>query len=276
MSEQRLLEFRSRAEELVALPDLGQLERRGEVRRRRRQAFVATLAAAGVAVVAWLSTTVGSPRADQSPVDNERLASATEYLGRWARPTLEPGTYSMQVSPLLDRPTVLVDLSTGWHAWNWGPNRGAGMANRPHLPYAGLIVTDLYDVVDKPCQPGSDGMKTLGNDPQELVDALVALPRATVLAGPEADDRFGYPATHLRIHGGDQRCPYDEALFLSKDTGLGFPIASNTMGKVADFWVVDVGTRPVAIIASWNPTTPAKMRQTLQSAVSSIELVLPE
>ena len=67
MSELELREFRTRAEELVDLPDLAELESRGRRLHRRRIALGAGLAAAVLAVAGGLvvqrsATTTGTRR----------------------------------------------------------------------------------------------------------------------------------------------------------------------------------------------------------------------
>jgi hypothetical protein len=240
-----------------------------EPRARRKRALTAIAVAATVAVaVVLVAMRVGSPRAEQVPAGNDRLSRATEFVGSSSRPKLEPGTYALHVSPALDRPVAVVDLPPRWRAWSFGPDRGTRATG-----YAQLIVTDVYDLVDKACQPSDDGMKALSGDPAELVRALEGMPRFTVLAGPEPDDRFGYPATHLRMRAGNTRCPFDTAYMLSLSTGIGHVLGMNAMGSEMDFWVVDAGDRASLVIASWDPTTAAGIRAELRSVVDSLEFV---
>src|SRR6476661_2569102 len=152
MSEQSVRDFGERAVQLVALPDLEELEHRGTRLRRRRQAVAAGLTAAVVAAVAWASVNVSQPKAAPSPAgQDDRASGATRLYGFGSRPELDPGTYTWPVSHEPGRPDVVVDLPARWHAWDAGPNRwleedppagGTG--------YVGLIVTDMYDVVDEP------------------------------------------------------------------------------------------------------------------------------
>src|SRR5689334_23288717 len=200
MSERQLRELGERAVALVALPDLEELEHRGTRLRRRRWAATATLAAAVVAGVVWTSVNVSEPKAEQSPAgQDDRATSATRYYGFASRPELDPGTYTWPVSREPGRPDVEVALPARWHAWDAGPNRWLE-EDRPAggTGYVGLIVTDVYDVVDQPCRAGS-GMKKVGDSPQDLVDALASMPRHQVVAGPRSDTRFGSGTTYLRL-----------------------------------------------------------------------------
>ena len=70
MSDQRIAEFRERAELGVTLPDLAHLERRGHALHRRRQASVlGGLVLALVAGYGLISTLPGDPDASPSPTN---------------------------------------------------------------------------------------------------------------------------------------------------------------------------------------------------------------
>ena len=68
MSELKLREFGARAEELVTLPDVAELEHRGRERRHRRVALVAALAAC-VLAVAGLVTLRDDPPRNVAPIN---------------------------------------------------------------------------------------------------------------------------------------------------------------------------------------------------------------
>jgi len=276
MSEQRLLEFRSRAEALVDLPDLEALEQRGATLRRRRQVLVASVAAAVVAAIAFVGADMRQPKADPGPAnDNDRLAASTPYLGYGDRPDLDPGTYSWRVSPYQDRPFAIVDVPEGWNAW-FGPSRSTETDDGKLKGDVDLIVTDVYEIVEKACQPADDGMRELGDDPQELVEALARMPRHDVLVGPRAVERFGHPATHLRVEVENNRCPFGEPLVMLRDTGIGQPVGAGPAGSRSDLWVVDVGSRPVLVSAYRAAGTPAWLKAELDEMVDSLEIVEPE
>jgi hypothetical protein len=278
MSENMLLAFREHAAQQVVLPDLDDIERRGASLRRRRQGWSAASAAVVVAALAWATVSTSQPKADQGPAQqDDAVADAEAFYGFGSRPELDPGTYTWQVSrgdP--SRPSVLVDLPPRWHAWDLGPNRWL----QPDPPrggegYAGLVVTDMDDVVDKPCRAGS-GMKQVGHDPQDLVDALASMPRHTVVSGPRPDDRFGYPATYLRIRTLDVRCPGGQDFLLSSHNGRDLTIPSAGMGAMLDAWVVDIGSRPVLVLATFDPSSPAWLGDELREVADSVRFVQPE
>jgi hypothetical protein len=253
--------------------------------RRRRTVVLVSVAAGLVAVAALAATVVSSPKAEQPPADNDRLANATEFIGSSSRPALKPGTYALHVSPELTRPVALVDLPAKWHAWTFGPDRGSEKTG-----YANLIVTDVYDLARKACQPGDDGMRPLSGDPAELEHALADMPGWKVVARPEPDGRFGEPATRLRLRGTDLHCPYGTGYLVSQATGIGQVLSASdqarglrgagaprvALGSEMDAWVVDTADRAVLVLASWQPDTAISVRKELASVVDSIEFVPPE
>ena len=98
------------------------------------------------------------------------------------------------------------------------------------------------------------------------------LPRHRVVVAPEPDDRFGYPATHLRLRAGDLSCPgavTEFELFLA-DHGL---IASLGSRSILDLWVVDVGRHPVLVAATWTPNSPTWLVRETAAVLASVRLV---
>ena len=98
MSELKLREFGARAEELVTLPDVAELEHRGRELRHRRVALVAALAAC-VLAVAGLLVLRDEPQGAVEPVrppDGEGIGG-TPYPGAVMQ-TLRPGTYWIDMS----------------------------------------------------------------------------------------------------------------------------------------------------------------------------------
>lgn len=277
MSEQQLLGFRDRAVQLVELPDLADLESRGAALRRRRQGWTAVVAAAVLAAVAWASVSVSQPRADQTPAEHDdTLAGAESYYGFDSRPLLDPGSYYWRVSPYLDHATAVVTLPRGWHAWRLGPNRWFRM-DGPHdkVGYAGLLATEVYDVVHRACQPGTDGMRRVGPTSADLVDALVDMPRQQLVDGPRTVEKFGQTATFLRLRAGDVRCPLTEGFLMMSDTGIGQVIPTAGSGTFMDLWVVDVRPRPVLVAATWDPRSPSWLTTQLHDVADTLRLVEP-
>jgi hypothetical protein len=232
----------------------------------------AALATAAVVVTGFLVGSPSDPKADVSPAENPRLASATKYYGYGDRPELEPGTYALTVSPDPDGPIAVLDLPAGWHADRLGPNRG--FDDDPG--FVGVLVTEVYDALEEPCLPAEDGMRVLTADPDDLVSALVTMPRGRVLAGPETVEAFGHPATHLRVQAGNGHCPFGEPLWLTRSTGIGQPVPASPDHALSDVWVVDVPEgRPVLVSATWTPDTPRAAVQELHAVIDSLELIDP-
>jgi hypothetical protein len=273
MSEQRVRDFGTHAEQLVRLPELEDLEDRGARLRRRRQAVSASLVAVVIGLVAWASTTTPQTRTDPGPAHvDDRLLHATAYHGFGSRPELEPGTYYWRVSKYADGPLALVTLPSGWHAWDLGPNRWFHMDGPKSRPgYAGLIVTELYDLVEQPCT--STGMRQLGGEAPKLVAAFRSLVRHRVVAGPVPDDRFGLPSTYLGLETRHATCPGHQSFDLTTDTGIGTPIWSAGPGSRVDVWVVDTGGRPVVVMATWDPTSPRWLVRQLHDVADTVRLV---
>ena len=121
MSEQRLRDLGREAEELVDLPDLGSLQRRGRALRFRRQ--VAVVGAA--AVVATAGVFLFQDRTSDAPQPAPpRSDSSTVYPGAQME-DLEAGTYELTPSRDGTEPTVLITVPEGWNSWE-GPNRFDG------------------------------------------------------------------------------------------------------------------------------------------------------
>ena len=126
MNDLQLREFRTRAEELVDLPDLAELEGRGRRLHRRRIALGAGLAAAVLAVtgglvVARSATTATRRRSSRRTTERPPRC---EYPGP-VMETLDAGTYLLQPSWEDTAPRARLTLPAGWNAWE-GPNRFDG------------------------------------------------------------------------------------------------------------------------------------------------------
>ena len=156
MSEQRLRDLGREAEELVDLPDLGSLQRRGRALRFRRQ--VAVVGAA--AVVATAGVFLFQDRTSDAPQPAPpRSDSSTVYPGAQME-DLEAGTYELTPSRDGTEPTVLITVPEGWNSWE-GPNRfdghREGDSNEEALARStwvvGVTVLDVQWVATEPCQP---------------------------------------------------------------------------------------------------------------------------
>ena len=156
MSEQRLRDLGRDAEELVDLPDLGSLQRRGRALRFRRQVAVvgaaAAVATAGVLLFQDRSTDAPQPAPPRSE-------SSRVYPGAQMQ-DLDAGTYRLTPSRDGSEPTVLLTVPEGWNSWE-GPNRfdghREGDSNEEALARStsgrGLTVLDVQGVATRRCQP---------------------------------------------------------------------------------------------------------------------------
>ena len=275
MSEQKLKEFGARAEELVTLPDFSELDRRGGVLRRRRIATVAALAACVLAVVVTV-VRQDPPEAVQpiEPPDDPSIGGQL-YPGNVMQ-TLDRGTYLLDPSRDDDHPRVRVTLPHGWNAWV-GPNRfnghAPGRSNEEALThatwYAGLLVLDVEAVASRPCRSPETGDE-IGDSADALVAAIRRIPGHRVtLNEKEAHDKFGYPATHLRL----RETPALEKCRAAFDV---FQTGNGVVGGGNDMWVVDVDGEAILVAGGADANTPPTVRRELQAVIDSIEFYFPE
>lgn len=272
MNELQLREFRTRAEELVDLPDLAELESRGRRLRQRRMALGAGVAAAVLAVTGGLVAANQRDDGDPTPIEppDDRAPSEIVYPGA-VMEILDAGTYLLQPSLDADAPRARVTLPEGWNAWE-GPNRFDGDLETNDF-YAGMLVVDVDAVASRPCQgPRSDDV--VGDGGAELVAALQGLPGAQVRIEKVPDEMFGYPATHLRMTFPvpARKCQTDVNVFVTSRHGI-IGGADDTM---RDAWVVDVDGNAILVTAGYSTKTPPEIRDELYAIVDSIEFVDPE
>jgi hypothetical protein len=273
MNELQLREFRTRAEELVDLPDLAELESRGRRLRQRRVALGAGLAAAVLAVTGGLVAANQRDDGDSTPVeppDDRAPAEVVEYPGP-VMEILDSGTYVMQPSVESDAPLVRLTIPAGWNAWH-GPNRFDGDLETTGW-YTGLLVLDVDAVASRPClAPQSDDV--VGDSRAELVDALRGLPGARVRVERAPDAMFGHPATYLQLQFPvpGPRCQAEVNVLTTARHG----IVAGTDESLRDVWVVDVDGNAILIAAGYDDPTPHYIRRQLYEMVDSIEFVDPE
>jgi len=263
MSEQRLREFADRAESLVTIPDLDRIERGGDRLRRKRLAFTAGAVAAVVGVAAALTSTGLLTRAGNGPpVAPVRVVAP--WPGGVSQPALDAGTYELDVSDDIGAPNVQLTVPDGWDGW-YGPSWDVEEA------FATLLVLDVNKVVVTACKQGSYGMEEIGEGPDALVTALTRIPRHRVVVAPEPDDRFGYPATYLRLEAGRARCPFNAPFELLDTTNA--LIHSGGPNTFLDLWVVDVEGYRLLVLATATETSPDWLKSELASMVDSVKFV---
>jgi len=265
MLDQKMRAFARQAEDDVAMPDLAGLVDRGASLRRRRQGVAAAAVVSCLVAVGYLATLDREPSADPPPAI-EPESSARPYMGGANVVDLEKGTYAIQVATDRGEVTAEVTVPDGWTGWI-GPNRVFPRG------YVSLLVQDVAYVTETPCGPWFEGMTAVGDAPADLVRALTRIPRHELVAGPEPDDRFGVPATHLMLQesaGVNCAGNHDFSLW---SVGEILPIWSLAPGSRIDLWVLDVNGEAVLLAAFSAPGTPARGMRELAEVVESVEIV---
>jgi hypothetical protein len=274
MSEQRLRDLGRDAEQLVDLPDLGVLERRGRALRFRRQAGVV----AAAAVVATAGVFLFQDRTTQEPQPAPRSEQLTPYPGPQMT-DLDAGTYEVTPSRNGAEPTALVTVPSGWNSWV-GPNRfdghRGGDSNEEALARStwvvGVAVLKVQGVATERCQPTVSATgRDMGYD--ETVAAVRRLPGyRSSIDDTGGDTMFGYPATllHLTPGAAQQECARTSELFgTDTNAGVGF-------GGLLDVYVVDVEGTTLVVVANELGDAPETVRDELVGVLSSVEFVFPE
>jgi hypothetical protein len=275
MSDQRLRELGREAEELVALPDLGSLQRRGRALRLRRQVAVvgaaAVVATAGVFLFQDRSTDAPQPAPPRSE-------SSTVYPGAQME-DLEAGTYELTPSRDGTEPTVLLTVPEGWNAWE-GPNRFDGHrdgdSNEEALARStwlvGVTVLDVQSVATGRCQP-TVGASGIDMPYHQTIKAVREIPgyEATVDKNGGAG-LFGHPSTLIRLvpDAAQQECARTSQLF-GTDTNGGVGLRGDL-----DVYVVDVEGLTYVVVANEVGSPPQEVRDELAGILASVEFVQPD
>ena len=195
MADQKIQEFRARAESAIAPADPDLLLHRGRALRRRRQlAPVAALAAVAALGIAVLAPEGGGPRTDNPPAAGTPTGTTTgtapkQVLGDWDSP-LPPGEYEIHFSSFTpaSRPDATVEvIGESWEGWDSGahwstPQGTVSWGLRP------------YDTVTiHPCQPDQHATSQL-----DAVRQLSRIP-GEVTAFPRPATAMGLTGTHLQL-----------------------------------------------------------------------------
>ena len=193
MSDQKIAEFRERAELAVTPPDPDLLLQRGRALRRRRQivpaAAVAACAAIGLGLVTGLvGDTTSSPEPTSPSSPEMRLLDDRSYLiplpsGEYGLGGLAPG----------GRPEATVELDdAGWH----------GVTNGAVLSDAGGTVSWGIDDhaairVDR-CHPANSNLPPTLSRPQ-VVDRVSRVRDTRVTSAPRPATALGLRGTRLQV-----------------------------------------------------------------------------
>ena len=274
MNEQQLRDFGAHAEELVEIPDLAGLERKGARLQVRRRVSVATALAVVLTVAGVAFAETHRPRTDDRPVHPTPSENARPYKGGTMK-TLEEGTYSLHPSFVESSLTAEFTLPRGWNSWV-GPNRfdghAPGRSNDQalgHLTwYVGALVLEVDGVNTDGCGAPVSGLL---ESPADVVTALRRAFSMEMTRRPERVRAFGYPATRLRMRVTEaaESCREDTAVFHSARDGF---LQYAFTGTLVDIWVVDVDGRPLYVQKAWTPNAPRHILDQLDGVVDSIRI----
>lgn len=297
MSERLLKEFRSRAEDLVPVPDFDELERRGMRRRRAHRTVGAAVIVSALAVGGILATTaidrplVGPAQIDPSPSPPTADDTELRFLRSGSSQVVRPfDTGQDPVRPENPQVRFVVPGSS----WYWlelgaGTDRnwahvvgGLNMAEQTGGPigstYIRVGVTPIAGVPQQRC-PGLAPLPVQAVPESALpaARALVVSPGVEVLSAPSVVQKFGYEAAHVRFRV-TQRCVGGQPVVLWRALEAGGDIhgLSGEDGlepeprrHIFDVWVVDVRGELLAVFAAHavgaDAHAIAEMRELLDS-----------
>ncbi len=259
MSDLKIHEFRERAERGIDVPEMADIERRGQALRQRRFAAavgvlaIVLVAGAGVARVATDSTDAApAPAKPPSPAPSSTWDEGVRTTADLGEDVLRRGPSEVSYGPA----TVRFDTRSGSWEW-WG--MGMGLRRTAHTVdrYAATIFF-LQDprVRLQPCT--RPRVKALGGDPDRLVAnvaPLLDVAHTTVLQGPRVVDAFGGTAVHLRLQTDDACQEGSEGPFQLGGVDNGSAVNPAWPGRhVLDVWhVVATGSSPASmLVASWD------------------------
>ncbi|WP_457207162.1 hypothetical protein [Nocardioides sp. P5_C9_2] len=272
MSERLLEAFREKAEASTPVPAFETIEAAGRARRRRRHATVALIAACTLGVAGFVAATDGAPDAPRPAGGPDPSSIATPWPGP-TMTTLPGGTYDLTPYADVTLPAAQVTIPDGWNA-QYGPDLFAGVgpagsdngrALRRSPWYAGLVVTEVDSLSEGDC----DTNFLIGAGSEEVLAALMELPRLEVTSGPDTTTRFGHPAVHLGMRDSRREpvCPYG-GMFGATEGRIG----DLGLGGTYDLWLVDVDGEPLLVMTAWSRNAPRSTVAELQGMADTIEL----
>lgn len=266
MSEQQLKDFRAHAETLVEPPDFANLDRRGHELRVRRRAGVAGALAMVLALAGVLAQTHRTPAKDQ-PIQLPKLHSdARPY---WTQgENLAEGTYWIRPSLLDHRLIAEFTVPPGWNGSWVGPQHSRDVrGDQSKSWYTNALVLEVDKVSTTRCLPEVIPLETR----QEVAAALAHAFSTKLLQAPEEVERFGYPATRLRLQvtkKANKVCPDTASVTFHTTQDGNIPFAPP--GTVLDLWIVDVDGRAIFVQRAHTPNAPPGAVAELDNVIRSI------
>ena len=271
MSEERIAQFRERAQAGVGLPDIEALERRGATLRRRRVAGTAVAAVAAAGVIGfWLLQLPGGDQTDSSPVvDRTAEEAPVEAVALVDGVDVEPGVPVYDEFPLSTGGSVRIDLMTpaeGWFAHLGDPERGLNIG--PDRAWTGLLWHEATGIYEERCDdrrgPGAESVPIT-----DSLQPLVERPWVTVVEEPRADRIGGRAAQHARLLV--QGCQGDYS------TPIAAGIDDGSLPPATDFdvWLVPLPEAETAIVVL-DPTGDGSgaVRRQWDEVVESLEITV--
>jgi hypothetical protein len=256
MSEQKIGEFRERAQAAVPAADPDQLLRRGRTLRHRRQlAPVVALAACAAIGIALLAPDGRDTRSDVPPAGQptvtETPATATAFLGD----SSDAGTYSLDVYDDDGRPDATVTLvGDRWQSWSGGA----------YIP--GEIVSwglqRYQDIPIDQCHPGRHATSISG-----AVTQLSQIP-GKVTRAPRPVTKLTLPGTYLQLKiPVTVECPNGEAY---GGNLMAIWDGSSAPTVTVDVWLLEDGDRLLILTRGVRGTPSEATVKTLDQTLDTL------
>jgi hypothetical protein len=263
MSDQKIAEFRARAELGVTEVDPDLLLRRGTAMRRRRQlvpvGVVAACAAIGFGIFSSLG---GDPSTGQDPTSERtevQYLDDPKYLDG-----LEAGEYALHPLTPGDPPFATVELDGGWH----GASNAAFRSDAGGTVAWGLDLASSIDV-DR-CHPDGPFLPPGLTRPQ-VVDRVVSVADTRVTSPAR-------PATALGLRGTYLQVSIPMTLECPTGTVEGYALLATWDGPspaprvMVDVWVLGRGKEMVILTRSVRGEPSPETIASLDNALATLEL----
>ncbi len=220
MSEQKLKEFRKRAQLAVATPDPGLLLKRGRALRRRRQlAPVAAVAAFAVIGIGFLTAGGGTTRTDEPPANQPTVTEA---------PTDTRAIHTLDIVNADGQPDATFKLFGSWSTWSAGASAadGKGVVSWGFQKYEDTIIDQCH-------QPRHATTR------QAAATQVSQVQGTTVTVAPRPATKMGLTGTYLQLSVPiDVTCPHGTA---SGATLMASWDGSTDPTVTVDVWLLEDG-----------------------------------